>query len=283
MKDQNPFFELEEEEVLEEELEELERSWSGRMERFTIPVPTLEQSLQLISSVKASVAPQQTALRAELEAYHRERLTLRKLCNLFLAQWNVYGGRSWLLTALLMALSTVGTITYLPLEPPIFVLIKWVSLTTLIMILSVSYAFWPKNEGMEILEKLSAYTLMQQLSARFVLVVGFHMIVSVPLASLIGSESASIGGLLLSWSIPMLFFGVTCFVIATLLSTKAAIGCCLLVWSIEVLFHEHLKVFDLFSAPGDLYFLESRWVAFGIILLLLSLFYNKKRWVGTSV
>lgn len=279
MKERFPVFDASEEleEWSDEEVERLEQEWSGRLERFTAPTPSIESTLQLIANVKRSETHQPTDHRAELESYQQAQPLVRKLFDLLAAQWNVYGSRGWIGTAVLMIGATVLSATRARSDLPMHALLEWLTYVTLITIAVVAYAFWPKNEGMSILEKLSAYTLMQQLSARFVLVVGFQMIAAVPLSWMIGGDAASLGGLLLSWAVPMFLFGAVCFVLSNWVSTQAALGFCLALWTAQVLFHAKLKYFNLFSAPGEPYFLPSRLTALGISLLLFGLFYLWKR------
>ncbi|ASS75300.1 hypothetical protein CIG75_10070 [Tumebacillus algifaecis] len=196
MKERFPVFDASEEleEWSDEEVERLEQEWSGRLERFTAPTPSIESTLQLIANVKRSETHQPTDHRAELESYQQAQPLVRKLFDLLAAQWNVYGSRGWIGTAVLMIGATVLSATRARSDLPMHALLEWLTYVTLITIAVVAYAFWPKNEGMSILEKLSAYTLMQQLSARFVLVVGFQMIAAVPLSWMIGGTPHRLAG-----------------------------------------------------------------------------------------
>jgi hypothetical protein len=258
----------EEEEEQLEQLEQLEARWSARMERFTAPVPSTESILRLLERVKAEQVPVQKPadLRAELEAVQMRQSPLQTLFQLVSAQWNFYGSRSWLMTALLMVAASFGGTAYVPTGEPLLALMEWVKWMTLLIIVFVGWAFRSKNEGMRLLERLGAYSLVQQLSARFVLVIGFQMILAGVLSLFV--RGASLGGFWLSWSIPMLFFGVALLALSTWANAKVAVGVSLGLWSLQFFAHQQLGAFDLFALPGMEHFAMSRWVTAGLTVAL---------------
>jgi len=172
-----------------QELTKLEKEWKTHFDRFTAPEPTREMTLDLIQKLKKIEQNQSPVdLRLELETKQNSLSTKDKIVNIFLSQWNFYGTTSWLLTGLVMIAITF-TISENTADP-LFGFTTWIKWITLLVIAVIGYSFRPKNEGNEIIETLSYYPIIQQMFTRFMIVMGFQLVVALPLCFfIVGRES----------------------------------------------------------------------------------------------
>lgn len=253
-----------------QELTKLEKEWKTHFDRFTAPEPTREMTLDLIQKIKNMEQEQSPVdLRIELETAQNSLSTRSKIVNLFLSQWNFYGTTSWLMTGLLMI-----AITFTISEnsgDAITGFTSWIKWITFIVIGMIGYSFRPKNEGNEIIETLSYYSMIQQIFTRFMIVMGFQLVLMLPLSLLIiGKESTTL--YVVSSLIPVFFFGVIGFVAIFWLGQKIGLSIALFIWFSQVLVKKRL----LFQAPGDEYFLSVNVILLGVSILLLGSVLLKK-------
>ncbi|CAH2715134.1 hypothetical protein BACCIP111895_02318 [Neobacillus rhizosphaerae] len=254
-----------------QELEKLEKEWKNHFARFTAPEPTREMTLDLIQKIKKIEENQSPVdLRLELETTQNSLSTRDKIVNIFLSQWNFYGTTSWLLTGLVMIAITF-TISENTADP-LFGFTNWIRWITLLVIAVIGYSFRPKNEGNEIIETLSYYPIIQQMFTRFMIVIGFQLVLALPLCFfIVGRESTIL--YLVSSFIPVFFFGVVGFVATFWLGQKIGLSLTLFIWFSQVLLKKKL----LFQVPGDDYFLVMNTIIFGLSILLLSTILLKSR------
>ncbi|WP_312473518.1 hypothetical protein [Neobacillus sp.] len=254
-----------------QELTKLEKEWKTHFARFTAPEPTREMTLDLIQKMKKIEENQSPVdLRLELETTQNSLSTRDKIVNIFLSQWNFYGTTSWLLTGLVMIAITF-TISVNTADP-LFGFTNWIKWITLLVIAVIGYSFRPKNEGNEIIETLSYYPIIQQMFTRFMIVMGFQLVLALPLCFfIVGRESTIL--YLVSSFIPVFFFGVVGFVATFWLGQKIGLSLTLFIWFSQVLLKKEL----LFQVPGDDYFLVMNMIIFGLSILLLSTILLKNR------
>jgi hypothetical protein len=254
-----------------QELAKLEKEWKTHFDRFTAPEPTREMTLDLIQKIKKIEESQSPVdLRLELETTQNSLSTRDKIVNIFLSQWNFYGTTSWLLTGFVMIAITF-TISENSADP-LFGFTNWIKWITLLVIAVIGYSFRPKNEGNEIIETLSYYPIIQQMFTRFMIVMGFQLVLALPLCFfIVGRESTTL--YLVSSFIPVFFFGVVGFVATFWLGQKIGLSLTLFIWFSQVLLKKEL----LFQVPGDDYFLVMNMIIFGLSILLLSTILLKNR------
>lgn len=257
-----------------DELSKLENEWQSRFDRFTVPEPTREQSMLLIEKIKGSEVEKPVDLRAELETAQERQTISAQMTNLFLSQWNFHGVRSWLFTGIVMLILTI-TISqnWGSGETGFTIWIKW---TSLIMIAVISYAFRAKNEGNDIIEKLSYTPLVLQMFTRFLIVLVFQLVIAWPLSFIVFGGGSSLFYMISSFT-PLLFFGVVGFVGTLWLGQKLGPTFALVVWFGQVLLEDRLNFASLFQMPGDDDFLLMNLVVLGISCLLLSSVMLKNR------
>lgn len=250
-----------------DELANLENEWKSRFDRFTAPEPTREQSMSLIEKIKGTEVEKPVDLRVELETAQTTQSVSEQITNLFLSQWNFQGARSWLFTSIVMLVLTItinqnwgaGAIGFM-------VWIKWVSL---IMIAVMGYAFRTKNEGNDIIERLSYTPIIQQMFTRFMIVLVLQLAIALPLSFIVLGGKGSILYIISSFT-PLLFFGVVGFVGIIWLGQKLGAILALVVWFGQVLLEDRLTFTSLFQVPGNDYFLLVNLIVLGISCLLLS-------------
>jgi hypothetical protein len=248
------------------ELSRLEKEWESSFERFTAPDPSREQTLNLIQKIKEADESKPADMRAELEAQQETQSISSKWVNLFLSQWNFHGGRSWLLTGIVLIILTLTISQNGGDAATDFV--TWIKWITLIVIAGMGYAFRSKNEGNEIIETLSYYPLVQQMFTRFMIVMAIQLAITLPLSFFILGSVNSVLYLLSSFT-PILFFGVVGFVATMWFGQKIGILLALFVWFVQVLLEKQLKFAVLFQLPGNDYFLLTNIIVIGISILLL--------------
>lgn len=250
-----------------DELSNLENEWKSRFDRFTAPEPTREQSISLIEKIKETEVEKPVDLRVELDIAQKTQSVSARIANLFLSQWNFQGVRSWLLTAGVMLVLTItisqnwgsgaaGFTTW----------IKWISL---IMIAVMGYAFRAKNEGNDIIERLSYTPLIQQMFTRFIIVLVLQLVIALPLSFIVLGEMSSVLYIISSFT-PLLFFGAVGFVGLIWFGQKLGATLALVVWFGQVLLEDKLKFASLFQMPGSDYFLFVNLIVLGVSCLLLS-------------
>jgi len=190
--------------------------------------------------------------------------------NMFLSQLNFYGTTSWLLTGLLMIAITF-TISDNSADA-MTGFSSWIKWITLLVIGVIGYSFRPKNEGNEIIETLSYYPMILQILTRFMIVMGFQLVLTLPLSFIVvGKESTVL--YLVSSFIPVFFFGVMGFVAIFWLGQKIGLSITLFIWFSQVIIKKKL----LFQAPGDDYFLVMNMIILVLSILLLSSVLLKRR------
>lgn len=247
-----------------QDLVKLENEWKSHFDRYTTPEPTREMTLDLIQNIKSIEQNQAPAdVRIELETAQHSLSIKERVVNMFLSQWNFYGTTSWLLTGLVMI-----AITFIISEntsDPLFGFTHWIKWITLLVIAVIGYSFRPKNEGNEIIETLSYYPIIQQMFTRFMMVMGFQLVLALPLSLFVVGKESTIGYLVGSL-IPVFFFGVVGFVATFWLGQKIGLTLTLLIWFSQVLVKKKL----LFQVPGNDYFLLMNAIIFSLSILLLS-------------
>lgn len=246
-----------------QDLAKLEKEWKIHFDRFTAPEPTGEMTLDLIQKIKKAEQRQSPVdLRLELETAQKSLSTRERLVNLFLSQWNFYGATSWLFTGLLMI---VITLTISDTADPLLGFTSWIKWITLLVIAVIGYSFRPKNEGNEIIETLSYYPIIQQMFTRFIIVMGFQLVLALPLSFFVVEREGAMLYLVSSFT-PVFFFGAIGFVAIFWLGQKTGLSLTLFIWFSQVLLKKKL----LFQEPGNDYFLVMNVVILALSILLLS-------------
>lgn len=255
----------------EQDLDMLEKEWKTHFDRFTAPEPTRENTLDLIQRIKNSDQNQSPVdLRLELERAQSSLSINSKMANLFLSQWSFYGAKSWLLTGLVMAVVTFAVSENS--ADPLTGFLNWIKWITLLVIAAIGYSFRPRNEGNEIIETLSYYPIIEQMFTRFMIVMGFQFVLTLPLSFIVlGSDVTSL--YLVSSFIPVFFFGVIGFVATIWLGQKIGLSLTLVIWFSQVLVKKNI----LFQVPGDDYFLSMNLAILGFSVVLLSTILLKNR------
>lgn len=255
----------------DQELDMLEKEWKTRFDRFTAPEPTRENTLDLIQRIKNTDQNQGPVdLRLELEAAQSSLSIKSKMMNLFLSQWNFYGTRSWLLTGLAMAVVTFAVSENA--ADPLTGFLSWIKWITLLVIAVIAYSFRPRNEGNEIIETLSYYPIIQQMFTRFMIVMGFQLVLTLPLSFIVLGKDTTVAYLVGSF-IPIFFFGVLGFVTTLWLGQRLGLSLTLVIWFSQVF----VKKNTLFQAPSNDYFLILNLSILGLSILLLSTILLKYR------
>ncbi|MCR2823838.1 hypothetical protein [Lederbergia panacisoli] len=254
-----------------QELSKTEKEWKTHFERFTAPEPTREMTLDLIQRIKNIEENESPVdLRLELEMTQHSLSTKSKIVNMFLSQWNFYGMTSWLLTGLLMiAITFTISENY---GDAITGFASWIKWITLLVIAAIGYSFRSKNEGNEIIETLSYYPMIQQIFTRFMIVMGFQLVLALPLCFVVVGKESTILYLVSSF-IPVFFFGVIGFAAIFWLGQKIGLSIALVIWFSQVLLKKKL----LFLAPSDDYFLVVNGIILSISILILSSVLFKRR------
>lgn len=251
----------------DQELSRLEKEWKNRLDRFTAPEPTREQTVRLLEKIKQMDETKPVDLRAELEERQASQSMSSKVASLFLSQWNFYGSKSWWLTGIVMLVMTIMINVSTQNEMTGFM--AWMKWITLIIIAVMGYAFRSKNDGNDIIEKLSYYSLVHQMFARFIIVMGFQLAMTLPLSYLVMGKASSLLYLYGSFT-PIFFFGVVGFISAMWFGHRAGVIITLFIWLSQVLFDEKLQSFSLFQLPWNEHFLFTNVVILALSSLLLS-------------
>lgn len=251
----------------DKEFSHLENEWKKRFDRFTAPEPSREQTLDLLQKIKGMEEAKPVDLRVGLETEQGTQSMLSKVGNLFLSQWNFHGARSWLLTGIVMLIVTLTISLNMGSEVTTFT--TWIKWVTLIAIAGMGYAFRSKNEGNDIIETLSYHPLIQQVFARFVIVMTLQILITLPLSFMILGRANSMHYLLGSFT-PTLFFGVVGFVCIIWLGQKIGIALAVGIWFGQSLLEEKFQWASLFKLPTNEDFLLMNLVVIGISCLLLS-------------
>lgn len=243
------------------ELHELEKEWESRLERFTAPEPTREQTFMLLDNIRNQAAEEQPEdMRTELELLQKSRTPLEKIFDLLASQWTFYGMRSWILTAIVMFILTISVYGNDPGESGFSIWLKGVSF---LMIVLIAYAFRPRNEGNAMLEELSYYPLIQQMFARFVIVMGVQLMLALPLIFFF-SGSASTVAYIFGTFTPLFFFGTVGFASTFWLGGRAGITITAFLWFVQMLLDVQVRSLSLFRLP------ESDWFMLANVLLILT-------------
>lgn len=258
----------------DEKLAQMEKKWENNFERFTTPIPTVEQTFELINKIRENIELQPIDIREELEVQQGKQSIRERITNLFLSQWNFYGSRSWLYTGLVMLFLCL-TINQNA-ENAISGYIHWIKWGTLFVILFIAYAFRTKDEGNYIIEKLSYYSLIHQMFARFTIVMGVQFLISLPLSYFVLGNSSSILLVFTSFS-TMFFFGVTGFISIFWFGHKIGSLITLMVWMIQLIFESKLNIAYLFQAPSSDTFIYMHIFTIILSFLLLSSTLTKTR------
>lgn len=246
----------------DKELHELEREWKSRLERFSAPEPTREQTFTLLENIRNQAAKEQPQnMRTELEQLQKSRTPFEQMVDLLASQWTFYGMRSWILTAIVMLILTISVYGNDSGEASFSIWLKGMSF---LMIVLIAYAFRPRNEGNAALEELSYYPLIQQMFARFVIVMSLQLILALPLSFfLLGS--ASTAAYIFGTFTPLFFFGTVGFVSTFWLGGRAGTIITAFLWFVQMLLDTQVQALSLFRLP------ESDWfLAASVLLMLIS-------------
>ena len=110
----------------------------------------------------------------------------------------------------------------------------------------MGYAFRSKNEGNDIIEKLSYYPLIQQIFMRFMIVMALQLAITLPLSFFVLGRANSIYYLLGSFT-PILFFGVVGFVSIIWFGQKIGFALAVAIWFGQLLLEKQLEGHLCFS------------------------------------
>lgn len=245
----------------EQELARLEEEWKDRFERFTAPEPTREDTFRLIEKIKAAdEVAKPIDLRAQLEIAQSSLSWKDKWLNLFLSQWTFHGMKSWLLTGGIMLILSLTISQNMADEMTGFA--AWIKWVTLIMIAVIGYAFRPKDEGNHAIETLSYYPLIQQMFARFMIVMVMQCVIAFPLVFVITGKAGILTYMLKVFT-PLFFFGVVGFVSTVWLGSKLGLLLTIMIWFVQIFFDK--MSFSLFTQSNLL--VHVLIVGFSILLL----------------
>lgn len=254
----------------EKDLLRLENEWKHRFDRFTAPEPTREQTLSLLENIKrVELENKPVDVRHDLENIQSSQTLKQKLMNLLLSQWTFHGMKSWILTGVIMLILTV-TISLNSEGTAGFV--TWIRWMTLGMIGVIGYAFRSKDEGNDVIEKLSYYPLIYQMFARFVIVMSLQMLIALPLIFIILGKASTIEYIIGTFT-PLFFFGVVGFVTIMWLGQKIGLFCTLTVWFsqlfLEKIFNS-ISLFKLYESDQTMILNASIWiVSLGLLMTIL--------------
>lgn len=249
------------------ELSRLENEWKDRFDRFTSPEPTRDQTFSLIEKIKRMDEIKPVDYRAELE-YNQAAQSMRsKLASLLISQWNFQGMRSWLMTGVVMLILTI--VISVNVDNEMIGFMAWIKWITLILIAVMGNAFRSKNEGNDIIEKLSYYSFIQQMFTRFIIVMGLQLLITLPLSFFILGKASSLLYLTGSF-VPIFFFGVVGFISAMWFGNKAGVLITLFIWLSQMLVDQQLKFASIFQLPSNEHFLLVNVIVMGVSILLLS-------------
>lgn len=241
------------------ELHELEQEWRSRMERFTAPEPTREQTFTLLDNIRNQAAEERPQdIRVDLEQLQQSRTPLEQIFDLLASQWTFYGMRSWILTAIVMLVLTLSVYGNDPGESGFSIWLKGMSF---LMIVLIAYAFRPRNEGNATLEELSYYPLIQQMFARFVIVMGVQLILALPLIFFF-LGSASTMTYIFGTFTPLFFFGTVGFASTFWLGGRVGTIITSFLWFVQMLLDGQVQSLSLFRLP------ESDWFVLANVLLM---------------
>lgn len=264
----------------DKELLELEKKWQEPFRQFTTSTPSVEDSLQLIERIKKDEQVNKPIdLRLPLEESQASQTWKEKILHIFLSQWTFQGMRSWLATGLLMALLTM--IIHFNIDEKETGFLLWIKLVTLLMIGVITYVFRSRNEGNDIIERLSYYPLVHQMSARFLIVLVIQLAIAFPfLFFLVGKES--ILTYLVGTFIPLFFFAVLGFVATGWFGQKIGVGITCVVWGLQLYLEQKSVFLSLFQSSDESHFYLAQGVALCLSFLLLISLRWKFRLVGES-
>lgn len=242
------------------ELHELEQEWRSRMERFTAPEPTREQTFMLLDNIRNQAAEERPQdMRVELEQLQQSRTPLEQMLDLLTSQWTFYGMRSWILTAIVMLVLTISVYGN---DLGVSGFSIWLKGMSFLMIVLIAYAFRPRNEGNATLEELSYYSLIQQMFARFVIVMGVQLILALPLIFfLLGSASTM--AYIFGTFTPLFFFGTVGFASTFWLGGRVGTIMTAFLWFVQMLLDGQVQSLSLFRLP------ESDWFMLANVLFML--------------
>ncbi len=262
----------------DKELANLETAWKNKFDRFTSPLPTDEQTHSLIQQIKEMEGKKPVDLRAELEESQNNQSVFSKVMDMFASQWNFHGSASWMLTGGLMILLTIiiNLNTSGEAANGFMIWIKWI---TFIIIAVISFSFRTRNEGNQMIEKLSYYPLVQQMFIRFIIIMGLQLALTLPLSLFIVGKESSFLYLFGSFT-PILFFGIFGFVSIMWFEQKIGSMLTVFVWFSQTLFDKQLKFASLFQVPGNDHFMLINTITLVFSILLLSSMLLKQRWVN---
>ncbi|MBE1556115.1 hypothetical protein [Sporosarcina limicola] len=251
----------------DQRLTRLEKEWQNRFDCFTTPQPSTRQSFDLLNKIKEDHAVKPLDMREELENQQQIQSARSRFFHLFLSQWNYYGSHSWLYTGILMLFLslTIGGNT----ENVINAYIEWVRWGTLVVIFGIAYAFRTKDEGNCIIETLSYYPLHYQLFARFIIVMGVQVLITIPLSFYVFASVSAIM-LLFSSLLVMFFFGVVGFISTFWFGQNIGLIITLTVWLLQLLGKGKGGIFYLFQVPTSHTFVYMHGMVFILSLLLAS-------------
>lgn len=259
----------------DKELSRLESEWKNRFDRFTVPEPSREQTLELLQRIKGTEEAKPVDERFTLELSQKNQSTSKKIMNLLLSQLNYYGIGNWLFAAVMMLTMTI--VVSLNMSDEISGFLAWIKWSTLVMIAMMGFAFRTKDEGNKQIETLSYYPLNIQWLARFLIVTTLQLVMTLPLSFIILKETNSIY-YLVGILIPILFFGVAVFVSVIWFGQYIGLGVTLLIWFLQSFYEKKLTIAALFKVPSSEGFILTNSIILLLsIVLLASLLFKKWR------
>ena len=149
------------------------------------------------------------------------------------------------------------------------------------MIAMMGYAFRTKNEGNDIIEKLSYYPLSQQMFARFLIVMCMQFILVLPFNFGILGESSTASYIISSF-VPLFFFGAVGFTSTIWFGQKIGLSLTLFVWLSQILFAGKDSNLTLFLTPENEHFYLFNLLVMLVSILLLGTMVWKERILGES-
>lgn len=198
-----------------DELKSIEKRMEPRLSSLTAPVPSREDTLQLIEFVKKNGDGEKVQEKEEIDLFQRtssHEKQYSRLFGLIRSQWNAYGFRSWLTTGgSIVATGYIASTYHTEKYNDLFL---WTLGLTLIILGTIVYAFRPRDQGTMILEQLGKYSLLEQTLTRLILVMLFQIVAAIPLSFIFIDQGAqnSLIGFIVGWSIPVISVALICFV-----------------------------------------------------------------------
>lgn len=212
-------------------------------------------------------------MKTEIEQMQQSRTKSQQMKDLLISQWTFQGGITWLITAVLLIILTTTIQTNYDIQVGFVVWIKWVSF---FLIALIAYMFRPRDEGTAILEGLSYYPFIQQMFARFLIIMGMQGIIILPFTFYI-TGTADIMTYLAATYVPLLFFGVTGFTSTIWLGGKLGSIATATLWTIFIFIDQQIEHMSIFRIAEHETILFSIGTIIGMSGLLLGTYRLKSK------